>query len=346
MMDFAAIERAICPLDEAAMAEARRRWDSIAKPVGSMGRFEDAVTRIAGVQHSAHVDIGKRALIIMCADNGVLAQGVASTPGDITAVMTDVIGQKRSSACLMAATAHCDVLPVDIGLARRIANPGVLDRHVASGTADMTQGPAMTREQAERAVETGMELAHDCRERGYQLLLTGEMGIGNTTTSSAVAATLLCRDIGEMTGRGAGLSDAGLTRKREAIQKALLINKPDPEDAFDVLMKVGGLDIAGLAGVFLGGAQYGLPVVADGFISTVAALVAARLCPSARQSMLASHVSAEPAARAVLDALSLSPVLHANMRLGEGTGAVALLPLLDMAICVYNGLPTFADIGM
>lgn len=345
-MDFTQLNREILPPDAQAMAAARRRWDDIAKPVGSLGALEDAIVRIAGIQRSEHVEIGKRAVIVMCADNGVLAQGVAQTPGRITAVMTQMIAARRSSVCLMAACAHADVLPVEIGVSQHMHIDGLLDRHIADGTADMTQGPAMTRAQAERAVQIGMDVVRDCRSQGYALLATGEMGIGNTTTSSAMASVLLGRDAEAMTGRGAGLSDEGLCRKLDAIRRAVAINTPDPADAFDVLQKLGGFDIAGLAGVFLGGAKYGVPVLVDGFISAVAALTAVRLCPAASAYMLASHVSAEPAGKAVLDALSLTPILYAGMRLGEGTGAAALLPVLDMAVRVYHELPTYADIGM
>ena len=345
-MDFTSWNEEIRPLDEQAMAAARHRLDDIAKPVGSLGALEDAIVRIAGIQRSARVHIGKRAVIVMCADNGVLKQGVAQTPGEITAVMTGVIAARRSSVCLMAAYASADVIPVDIGVARRMRLPGLIDRHIADGTADMTGGPAMTREQAMEAIEAGAALARDCKEQGYQLLATGEMGIGNTTTSSAVASVLLTRDVLDMTGRGAGLSDEGLSRKISAIRRAVAVNAPDPGDAFDVLRKLGGLDIAGLTGVFLGGAKYGVPVLVDGFISAVAALVAVRLCPAAGAYLLASHVSAEPAGQAVLDALALNPMLYAGMRLGEGTGAVALLPVLDMAVKVYDELLTYADIGM
>lgn len=345
-MEFETVNDLIRPPDTGAMERARQRMDNIAKPVGSLGALEDAVVRLAGVQRTERVDIGKRAVIVMCADNGVLAQGVAQTPGEITAVMTRIIGEKRSAVGIMADYAHVDVLPVDIGVKTRMDCPGVLDRHIADGTADMTEGPAMKRAQAVRAIETGMEIVKDCAGRGYRLLATGEMGIGNTTTSSAVLSMLLCRDIAEMTGRGAGLSDAGLMRKIAAISRAVKVNMPNPDDTLDVLSKLGGFDIAGLAGVLLGGALYGVPVLIDGFISMVAALVAVRLCPAAKPYLFASHVSAEPASGAALQALGLAPVLHAGMRLGEGTGAVAVIPLLDMALCVYNKLLTYADIGM
>ena len=344
-LNFHKLNSQMHPLDEAAMRFAKARWDGIAKPVGSLGQLEELIIRIAGIQRG-EPNIDKRGVLVLCADNGVCRQGVASTSAEITAVMAGFIAQKRSSVCVMARCAKADVIPVDMGMLSSVAEEAMLDRRVASGTADMTQGPAMTRKQAEQAIETGIELVRSCKERGYRILATGEMGIGNTTTSSAVASVLLSRDPFEMAGRGAGLSDEGLDRKITAIRRAIEVNRPDPEDALDVLAKLGGFDIAGLCGVFLGGALYGVPILIDGFISAVAALVAVRLCPNAGAYLLPSHASAEPAAKHVLDELRLLPILHANMRLGEGTGAVAVLPLLDMALAVYRELMTFADIGM
>ena len=335
----------IHPLSETAIRATKARWDSIAKPVGSLGHLEELTIRIAGIQ-GGEPNIDKRGVLVLCADNGVCRQGVASTPAEITAVMAGFIAQKRSSVCVMARCASADVIPVDMGMLRALNQKNLLDRRIAPGTADMTQGPAMTRAQAEQAIETGIELVRSCKEQGYRILATGEMGIGNTTTSSAVASVLLARDPFEMTGRGAGLSDEGLERKISAIRRAIEVNKPDPEDALDVLYKLGGFDLAGLCGVFLGGALYRVPVLIDGFISAVAALVAVRLCPNAGAYLLPSRASAEPAAQQVLDELRVLPILHANMRLGEGTGAVAVLPLLDMALAVYRELMTFADIGM
>ena len=204
----------------------------------------------------------------------------------------------------------------------------------------------MTRAQAEQAIETGMELVRECRDAGYRLIATGEMGIGNTTTSSAVAAVLLGEPVERMTGRGAGLSDAGLGRKLDTIRRGIARNRPNAADALDVLGKLGGLDIAGLCGVFLGGARYRVPIVMDGFISGVAALCAVRLCPRAEAAIFASHASSEPAARRVMEALGKRPLITAGMHLGEGTGAVASIPLWDMALAVYQGCYSFAEGGI
>ena len=252
----------------------------------------------------------------------------------------------RTSVCRMAAVADCAVVPVDLGVLDFPPVEGVLRRRAGNGTADLSQGPAMAREQAVQAVLTGMDLVREQQERGVRLVATGEMGIGNTTTSSAVACALLGRPAEEMTGRGAGLSGEGLRRKVQAIRQGLAVNRPDPADPLDVLAKVGGFDIAGLCGVFLGGALYRVPVLADGFISTVAALCAVRLCPLAEQAVFASHVSAEPAGALVLEALGQKPLITAEMRLGEGTGAVAAIPLLDMALAVYGEAYTFEQGGI
>ncbi len=332
--------------DEEAAKKAQMRWDNLAKPIGSLGALERAVVTLAGAQGTEYPKIDRRAVLVLCADNGVTAQGVASTPPEITAVMAEFIARKRSSVCIMAKRAGAETIAVDMGMFRRVDEPDLLEKRIGDGTADMTRGPAMSRSQALAAIETGIELAQSCRGQGYQILATGEMGTGNTTTSSAVASVLLGRSPAEMTGVGAGLDDAGLRRKVAAVERAIARNMPDPNDPVDVLGKLGGFDIAGMAGVYIGGALCRMPVIADGFISAVAALLACRICPAARKYMLFSHVSAEPADKAVLEALSAHPPIHAGMRLGEGTGAVALLPLIDMALAVYSDLMTFAEIGM
>ncbi|MCI9391523.1 MAG: nicotinate-nucleotide--dimethylbenzimidazole phosphoribosyltransferase [Oscillospiraceae bacterium] len=328
------------------MDEARARWNSLAKPLGSLGLLEDAITQIAALTGRADVDLSRRTLLVLCADNGVAAQGVTQTDSSVTAAVACALGAGESTVCYMAQAAGCRVLPVDVGILNFPGAPGVLDRRVRNGTADMTRGPAMSREECIRAIQAGLALAKEQKELGVSILATGEMGIGNTTTSSAAAAVLLNRPPVELVGRGAGLSDAGLARKRAAVERAIQINRPDPSDPVDVLSKVGGLDLAALCGVYLGGAKYCLPVLLDGFISTVAALCAVRLWPEAEKALIASHVSAEPAGATVLEALGKKPLITAGMRLGEGSGAVAALPLLDMALAVYHSGHTFGKMGM
>lgn len=332
------------PLNENMMQIARARWDSIAKPLHSLGKMEDLITQIVGITGKQDVDISKRALVAMCADNGVVEEGVTQTGQEITALVSNGFVHGITTVCAMCRQCGVDVHPVDVGIATDTEVR--TDLKVAYGTKNMTKGPAMTREEAIRGIEAGIAMAEELKEKGYKILATGEMGIGNTTTSSAVAAVLLNQPVEEMTGRGAGLSSEGLVRKIHAIKKAIEVNRPDPEDALDVLAKVGGLDIAGMTGVFLGGAALHIPVIMDGFISCVSALIAKSLCPAAGDYMIASHVSREPAAHLILEHIGKEPVLHADMCLGEGTGAIALLPYLDLGAVLYNTMSTFGDIDM
>ena len=281
----------IGPLDQGAMEEAQRRWDAIAHPLNSLGLLEQDMVRIAGITGSADVDLSKRAVVAMCADNGVVAQGVTQTGQEVTAIVTENMSTGDTSVCCMARVAGAEVIPVDIGVARPVTGARIRQMCVRRGTADMTQGPAMSREEAAQAVLAGVRLVEELKEAGYRILATGEMGIGNTTTASAMVSVLLGKDPAAVTGRGAGLSSEGLARKVRAIETAIALNRPDPADPLDVLHKVGGLDIAGLAGVFLGGAMHRVPVLVDGFISSAAALTAAALCPACKDYMLGSHAS-------------------------------------------------------
>ena len=335
----------ITPPDETARAAAHAHWASLAKPLGGLGRLETLLEDAAALTGSAQLEISRRTVLVLCADNGVVAQGVSQTDQSVTRAVAENLAARRTSVCQMAKTAHCAVLPVDMGIAGGPV-PGVLDCRIAAGTADFTQGAAMTRAQAVEAIAKGIALVKKQKAQGDTLLATGEMGIGNTTTSSAVASVLLNQPAEVMTGRGAGLSDAGLARKIDAIRRGIAVNRPDAADVLDVLAKLGGFDIAGLCGVFLGGALEGVPVLMDGFISGVAALCAVRLCPAAEKAVFASHCSTEPAARLVLDALGKAPLLTAGLHLGEGTGAVASIPLWDMALAVYDQCYSFTEGGI
>ena len=335
----------ITPPDEAARAAAHAHWSSLAKPLGGLGALETMLEDAAALTGTAQLDVTRRAVLVLCADNGVVAQGVSQTDQSVTRAVAENLAARRTSVCQMARAAHCEVVPVDLGIAGAPV-PGVVDCRIAAGTADFTQGPAMTRAQAVEAIGKGIALVRAQKAQGVQLLATGEMGIGNTTTSSAVAAVLLGQPVEVMTGRGAGLSDAGLARKLDAIRRGIAVNQPDAVDPLDVLCKLGGFDIAGLCGVFLGGALEQIPVLMDGFISGVAALCAVRLCPAAEKAIFASHCSTEPAARLVLDALHKNALLTAGLHLGEGTGAVASIPLWDMALAVYNNCYSFAEGGI
>ena len=335
----------ITPPDETARAAAHAHWASLAKPLGGLGRLETMLEDAAALTGSAELDISRRAVLVLCADNGVVAQGVSQTDQSVTRAVAKNLAARRTSVCQMAKTAHCEVLPVDMGIAGEPV-PGVMDCRLASGTKDFTVGPAMSREQAVEAIAKGIGLVRMQKQRGIALLATGEMGIGNTTTSSAVASVLLNQPVEVMTGRGAGLSDEGLRRKVDAIKEGIQVNQPDSSDPLDVLAKLGGFDIAGLCGVFLGGALENVPVLMDGFISGVAALCAVRLCPAAEKAVFASHCSTEPAAKLVLEMLGKTPLLTAELHLGEGTGAVASIPLWDMALAVYQNCYSFTEGGI
>ena len=329
-MTGALIERAkreMSGLDGSAMELAEKRWDSVAKPLKSLGLLEEAIIKIAGMTGNAEAShIGKKAVAIFCGDNVIVEEGVTQTGQEVTAIVAENFTRGDSCVCIMARQAGAWVIPVDMGMRRPLPQYGefvdgsdkpmlfkaersairypALDRRLMAGTRNFTKAPAMDRETAVEAVETGIRLVGTLKEKGYQILATGEMGIGNTTTSSAVLSVLL---------------------------------QTEPR-------LVGGLDLAGLAGVFLGGALYRLPVVVDGLIASAAALAAVKICPAAKNCMLASHVSAEPAGGQVLDALGLRPIIYGNMCLGEGTGAVSLFPLLDMAAAVYDRMSTFSQI--
>ena len=335
----------ITPPDEAARAAAHAHWAGLAKPLGGLGALETLLEDAAALTGSAALDVSRRAVLVLCSDNGVVAQGVSQTDQSVTRAVAENLAARRTSVCQMARTAHCDVVPVDMGMAGDPV-PGVADCRIAAGTADFTQGPAMTRAQAVEAVGRGIRLVQEQKAAGVQLLATGEMGIGNTTTSSAVFSVLQQLPPEQVTGRGAGLSGAGLRHKVKVIAKAIALHQPDRNDVLDVLSKVGGLDICGMAGAFLGGAVYHVPVLIDGFISAVAANCAVRLVPLCRQYLFASHCSREPAGKLALEALGLRAYLDCDMCLGEGTGGVIGAKLFDFALAAYGEIAGFDAVGI
>ncbi len=320
-------------MDKRFVTLAREAWQAKAKPLGSLGVLEDQVVQICALQETLTPSLERRTAVIFCADNGVVEEGVTQTGPEVTRIVFEQISAGRSSVNRMAAVAHCDVLAVDAGMAPR-------------GTANLRRGPAMTKEQFDAALALGRRTAYDLTDAGNTLLAAGEMGIGNTTAASAVAAVLLGRDPKEVTGKGAGLSDEALCVKVDVIRDAIAVNAPDPADAAEVLRTLGGLDLTALCGFYLGAAERSVPVLMDGFPSAVAALCAVRMEPSASDAILAAHVSAEPAGQLVLEALGKAAPINAGLRLGEGTGAVAAIPLLDMALAVFNESYTFEEGGI
>lgn len=342
-MELEQICEEIKPLDTKAMEQAKEHWNSIAHPLHSLGKLEDVVVQIAGIQGKPQVDAAKKALVVMCADNGVVEEGVTQSGQEVTAIVAENFLEEKATAGILCRHTGADIFPVDIGMA---VDTKVRNCKFAYGTKNMAKEPAMSRDEARRAVMTGIQMASELHDKGYQMIATGEMGIGNTTTSSAIAAVLLGESVEKVTGRGAGLTSAGLEKKISVIKRAIERHNPNSEDAIDVLAKVGGFDIAGMTGVFLGGAYLHMPVVMDGFISCVAALCASRICPEAVNYMIASHVSKEPAAVMLLEAMKKEAFLICDMCLGEGSGAVTLFPLIDMALAVYHGMSTFDDNSM
>ena len=332
---------AVRPADRERVEAARRHWDAVAKPLHGLGQLENVVSRLAGVAPLRR-DL-RKCVAAFCADNGVVAEGVTQTDSGVTAVVAGNMLTGAASVCCMGRVAGAAVLPVDAGMLTEV--PGMRSIKVSRGTANLAGEPAMTRRQCLAVLLAGLELAGELAEE-FDILAAGEMGIGNTTTSSAVAAALLERPAAEMTGKGAGLSDEGLRRKIEVIDRALARHRPEPGDPVDVISKVGGYDIAAMTGFYLGCALHRVPAVMDGFISTVAALAAVRLCPAAGDALIASHLSAEPGAGHVMEALGLRPLLRLGMALGEGTGAVSVMPLIDMALRVYFDMPSFDNAGI
>ena len=338
--------RCIRPGDRAAAEEAKSRWDSIAKPLGSLGSLEEMIIRIAALQESAEVRLDRRVLLVFCADHGVTAQGVSQCGSEVTARVAVALAEGRSSVSPMAERAGCLVVPADIGIRDFSGHPGVRNLRIRNGTDDFSRGPAMSRGECLLAMQRGAELVREYAEEGTELFAVGEMGIGNTTAAAALAAVLLNMIPDAVVGRGAGLGSAGLERKKATVQRALEVNRPGPDDIPGLLAAVGGLEIAAMCGAFLAAAACRKPVIIDGVISAVAALCAVRLCPVAAEALLPSHVSAEPAGREILKALGLHAPLDAGMFLGEGAGAVMLMPLLDLALSLYRSGQDFARLGI
>jgi nicotinate-nucleotide--dimethylbenzimidazole phosphoribosyltransferase len=334
---------AISGLNRAKMELTQRRLDSLTKPLGSLGRLEDMVRQLAGITGDTLPKVNRKAVVIMCADNGVTEEGVSSCPKSVTATVTQNFMRGITGINVLARHAGAEILVVDIGVDEEISDPGIIKRKIRRGTWNIKNGPAMTREEAVRAMEIGIEMVGRLREKGVNLLGTGEMGIGNTTTSSAVATVLTGREAGEMIGKGAGLSAEAFEHKKEVVRQAIAVNRPDPQDAVDVLAKLGGFDIAGLAGCFIGAAAYRIPILVDGFISAAAALVAVKIKPEVSDFIFPSHGSAEPGSRMIMEALGKEPYLQLQMRLGEGTGAVLAFHIIDAAVAAYTQMGSFED---
>ncbi|GLI49982.1 MULTISPECIES: nicotinate-nucleotide--dimethylbenzimidazole phosphoribosyltransferase [Tepidanaerobacter] len=337
----------IGPLDQDAMKKAQARLDDLTKPQGSLGMLEAIAKQIAGITRTPIPDLPKKAAILMAGDHGIVKEGVAPFPQEVTSQM--LFNFVNGGAAMSVLTRHenAKLYVVDVGVAQDLPDvPNIIKKKVAYGTRNMAEGPAMTRQEAAKAIEVGIEVAEMAINEGAGLTAIGEMGIGNTSPSSAIVATYSKMPVREVVGRGTGVDDERLKIKISAIEKALSVNNPDPSDPLDVLSKVGGLEIAGLAGVILGCAANRVPVIIDGFISGAAALIAAQMAPLAKDYMLGSHLSEEPGHKVILDFLGIKPILIMNMRLGEGTGAALAMNLVDASLKILREMATFSEAGV
>ncbi len=333
--------------DLKAQAAALARQSTLTKPAGSLGRLEALSAQLAAATGQPRPSVTRKAVIVMAGDHGVTAEGVSAYPAEVTPQMVLNFVHGGAAINVLARQANARVVVVDVGVAADLpAMPGLELRKIARGTQNMAGGPAMTRAQAEAAVAVGLDVVQAEIAKGLDLVATGDMGIGNTTPSSAIVAVMTSRPVAQVTGRGTGVDDAGLSRKVAIIERALAVNKPDPHDAWDVVTKVGGLEIAGLAGVIIGAAASRVPVVIDGFISGAAALIAAGLKPEVKPYMIAAHQSVEIGHRAALEALGLRPVFDLDLRLGEGTGAALAFHVIEASARILNEMATFADAGV
>lgn len=337
-------------LDINAIAQAKNRWNSIAKPLHSLGKFEEIIIKIAGITGEADVKLNKKCVVVMCADNGVVKEGVTQSGAEVTRIVAEAMVNGDGNINNLCKSFGADVIVIDAGMLstksedafhRNIVSNNMICIKVKNGTNNIAEGPAMSYSDCEAIISSSINIVEHLKAQGYHMIATGEMGIGNTTTSSAIASVILGKRAEEVTGRGAGLSNEALLRKISVIEQAIKVNRPDQNNPLDILSKLGGYDIAGMTGLFLGGAIYHVPIVVDGFISLVAAAIAKMFSTHSVDYMIQSHISKEPAAKWMMEYLNLEPVITADMCLGEGTGAVMMFPLLMGALDIYHSVHSF-----
>ena len=339
--------REIKPPDEKAMAAARARQDTLTKPLGSLGRLEELSIKLAGIRGEPIPRINHKAIVTMAADHGVVAEGVSAYPQAVTPQMVLNFLRGGAGINVLAKHAGARIIVVDIGVASDMEpHPALVSRKIARGTSDMARGPAMSREQAIKSIEVGLEIVEKEVKKGLDIVGTGDMGIGNTTPSSAITAAITGEKVEKVTGRGTGIDDKQLAHKVEVIERALKANKPNADDAIDVLAKIGGFEIGGICGVIVGAAAHRIPVVIDGFVSGAAALIAVGLSPRVKDYLIASHCSVEIGHKAILKYLGLKPILDLELRLGEGTGAALGIFLVEAAAKILAEMATFAEAGV
>ncbi|MBC7958893.1 MAG: nicotinate-nucleotide--dimethylbenzimidazole phosphoribosyltransferase [Vallitaleaceae bacterium] len=320
---------------------AKRHLDSLAKPLGSLGKLEDIAAQVAGIQGTLNPRIHKKCTIIMASDHGICAEGIACAPQEVTVIQTVNMLKNLTGICAISNCNGADIKVVDIGVKVDIHHPKIVQRKIRYGTANFAKEPAMERNEAIAGLEVGIAMVRDLVEEGYDLLGTGEMGIGNTSCSSAVYMAFTGSSAEIAVGKGGGITEEAFALKKKVIAEAVALNKPNPEDPLDVLAKVGGLDLVGMAGCFIGAAYYKVPIVIDGFISAAAALAAYRLNPKVKAYMIPSHMSAEPGYIRIMEEIGLEPLFHLNMRLGEGTGCPIAFSIIETALGVINNMATF-----
>jgi nicotinate-nucleotide--dimethylbenzimidazole phosphoribosyltransferase len=335
-------------IDTVAAQKAAARQNNLTKPAKSLGRLEEISIQLAGMKADPFPKVGRKAVIVMAADHGVALEGVSAYPPEVTSQMVLNFLHGGAAINVLARQAGASVTIVDVGVASEFdpSIPGLMRRKVAHGTRNLAKGPTMTCVEAEKAIAEGMDVLAQVAANGLDLVATGDMGIGNTTPSSAIAAVLTGLPVASVTGRGTGVDDAGLAHKIQIIEQAIALNQPNPADALDVLCKVGGLEIAGLAGVMIAAAARRIPVVVDGFISTAAAMIAVGLVPDVRNYLFSAHQSVEIGHRAMLEHLGLIPLLDLNLRLGEGTGAALAFHLIEASSRILREMATFAEAGV
>lgn len=338
-----ALVRAVQPLDQKVMLAAEAHQARLAKPPGSLGRLEELSVQLAGITGKVHNELPRKQLLVFAADNGVVAEGVSSAPQSVTKQQTINLMRGKTGAAVLAKRFGCGLTVCDVGVNADICESAVLNRKIAYGTQNICTGPAMTREQALQAILTGAAVAEDVDADAVGI---GEMGIGNTTTSSAVLAVLLGADVDKVTGRGGGITEESFRKKKAVIRTAIAVNRPNRDDVIDVLAKVGGFDLAAMCGAFLGAAASRRAAVIDGFISAVAALCAVRLCPLVHGYLIPSHASFEIGYRLAMEEMTLRPLFDLGMRLGEGSGCPLAFQVLDAACAVMNNMASFDEAGI
>jgi nicotinate-nucleotide--dimethylbenzimidazole phosphoribosyltransferase len=351
-MNLTEIVKGIQPVDQQWMAKARERTSQLVMPTRALGRLHEIAERLCGIQQTLQPSINRKAVLVMAGDHGIAGEGVSAYPQEVTGAMVQTFLAGGGGINAISRQVGADVLVVDVGTMAEFDNlnmPGkdrLIVRKVARGTASLARGPAMSLPEAEQSILTGFQEAAKLFQNGVDIIGTGDMGIGNTTPSAAIGAVICELDPAEMVGRGTGVDDEGLARKRDAVRRGIAVNRPKPGDGLDILSKIGGFEIGGIAGIVLAGAFHRRPVMIDGFISTAGALIADVLCPRVRDYLLSGHCSEEPGHRHMLNHLNLKPILDLGMRLGEGTGGALAMSIVDGALRVFREVMTFKEAGV